>query len=65
VSEEHGVFVWHPLLGLVRRERNIVVETAVPTSRTVRQPVRSKVEQRIVVARDLTGDPTVCRPGTS
>jgi hypothetical protein len=60
VSEEHGVFVWHPLLGLVRRERNIVVETAVPTSRTVRQPVRSKVEQRIIVARDLTGDPTRC-----
>ena len=65
VSEEHGVFVWHPLLGLVRRERNIVVEIAVPTSRTVRQPVRSKVEQRIVVARDLTGDPTVCRPSAS
>jgi hypothetical protein len=60
VSEEHGVFVWHPLLGLVRRERNIVVETAVPASRTVRQPVRSKVEQRIIVARDLSGDPTRC-----
>jgi hypothetical protein len=60
VSEEHGVFVWHPLLGLVRRERNIVVQTAVPVSRTVRQPVRSKVEQRIIVARDLTGYPTRC-----
>ncbi|HEU4682765.1 MAG TPA: hypothetical protein VFS51_13585 [Gemmatimonadales bacterium] len=63
VSEEHGVFVWHPLLGLVRRERNIVVETAVPASRAVRQPVRSKVEQRIIVARDLTGDPTRCPGG--
>jgi hypothetical protein len=63
VSVEHGVFVWHPLLGLVRRERNIVVETAVPASRAVRQPVRSKVEQRIIVARDLTGDPTRCVEG--
>jgi hypothetical protein len=60
VSEERGVFVWHPLLGLVRRERNIVVETAVPAGRTVRQPVRSKVEQRIILARDLSGDPTRC-----
>jgi hypothetical protein len=60
VSEERGVFIWHPLLGLVRRERNIVVQTAVAASRTVRQPVRSKVEQRIIVARTLIGDPTRC-----
>ena len=52
--EERGEFVWHPLLGLLRRDRRIVVETTVPTSRTVRQAVRSKVEQRITVARDLT-----------
>jgi hypothetical protein len=53
-SEEHGEFVWHPLLGLLRRDRTIVVETTVPPSRSVRQAVRSKVEQRITVARDLT-----------
>jgi hypothetical protein len=53
-SEEHGEFVWHPLLGLLRRDRRIVVETNVPPSRSVRQAVRSKVEQRITVVRDLT-----------
>jgi hypothetical protein len=63
VSEEHGTFVWHPLLGVVRRDRRIVVQTAVGASRTVRQPVRSKVEQRITVTRDLSGDPTRCRAG--
>jgi hypothetical protein len=60
VSEERGTFVWHPTLGLVRRDRKIVLETSVPVSRTVRQPVRSKVEQQITVIRDLTGDPTAC-----
>ena len=62
VTEERGSFIWHPTLGLVRRDRKIVVQTAVPMSRTVRQPVRSKVEQQIVVARNLSGDPTICRP---
>jgi hypothetical protein len=62
MTEEHGTFVWHPLLGLVRRERSIVVQTSVPASRAVRRPVRSKVEQRITLTRDLTGDPTGCRP---
>lgn len=58
VSEEDGSFVWHPLLGLVRRDRTIVVQTTVPVSRTVRQPVRSKVEQRVTVSRQVT--PTTC-----
>ena len=62
ISEERGSFVWHPTLGLVRRDRRIVVQATVPVSRTVRQPVRSKVEQQIVVARNLSGDPTACRP---
>ncbi len=62
VSEERGTFVWHPMLGLVRRDRKIVVRTTVPPSRSVRQAVRSKVEQRITLLRDLTGDPTRCRP---
>ena len=60
ISEENGSFVWHPTLGLVRRDRSIVVQTSVPVSRTVRRPVRSRVEQRIVVTRDLRGDPTAC-----
>jgi hypothetical protein len=52
-SQEQGTFVWHPHLGLLQRERRIVVETVVPANRRVRQPVRSKVEQRITVRRDL------------
>ena len=62
-TREHGQFVWHPLLGLVRRERSIVVETTVPPSRTVRQAVRSKVEQWITLVRDL--GPVGCRPGSA
>ena len=57
VSEEHGTFVWHPVLGLVQRNRRIVIETLVPASRSIRQPVRSKIEQRITVVRDLTVSP--------
>lgn len=53
-SQERGTFVWHPLLGLVRRERRILVETNIPASQSVRQAVRSKIEQRITVVRDLT-----------
>lgn len=54
-TEEDGEFVWHPALGLLRRDRRIVVETTVPPSRSVRQAVRSKVEQRITLVRDLRG----------
>lgn len=50
-SEEHGQSVWHPLLGLIGRDRTIVVETTVPPSRTVRRTVRSRVEQRITLER--------------
>jgi hypothetical protein len=53
-SEERGEFVWHPVLGLIQRERRIVVEMTVPPSQSVRQAVRSKVEQRITLVRDLT-----------
>lgn len=53
VSQEHGTFVWHPLLGLLRRDRRIVVETDVPAGQAVRQPVRSKIEQRITLVRAL------------
>jgi hypothetical protein len=52
-SREHGTFVWHPLLGLLRRDRRIVVETSVPAGRSIRQPVRSRIEQRITLLRDL------------
>ena len=53
-SQEHGSYVWHPTLGLLRRERRIVIETTVPPGREVRQAVRSKIEQQITVERDLS-----------
>ena len=60
-TQERGEFVWHPLLGLIRRDRRIVVETTVPPSRAVHQAVRSKVEQRITVVRDLIQRPGCAR----
>jgi hypothetical protein len=57
VSREQGTFVWHPAAGLIRRERRIVVETQVPAGRTIRQPVRSRLEQHITVLRDLSVSP--------
>ena len=53
VSIERGQYVWHPTLGLLSRQRTVVVETTVPSGRSVPQPVRSHIEQRISVARDL------------
>jgi hypothetical protein len=53
-TEERGELVWHPVLGLLRRDRSIVVETTVPPGRSVRQAVRSRVVQRITVRRDPT-----------
>jgi hypothetical protein len=63
VSRERGTFVWHPTLGLVKRERSIVIEATVPSSRTVRQAVRSRIEQRISVVRDLRAPVERCSPG--
>jgi hypothetical protein len=57
VTRERGTFVWHPLVGLVGRERHIVVETKVPAGGAVRQAIRSKIQQRIRVVRDLTVPP--------
>jgi hypothetical protein len=60
-SNEVGQFVWHPQRGLLRRQRSIVVETTVPPSRSVRQAVRSKVEQRITLVRtSVSGRQTLC-----
>jgi hypothetical protein len=63
-SQERGEFVWHPFLGLLRRDRRIVVETTVPPSRSVRQAVRSRVEQHVTVVRDLA-PPVGCSPAPS
>jgi hypothetical protein len=53
-SRERGTFVWHPTLGLIRRERKIVIDATVPRSRTVRQAIHTRVEQSITLARDLS-----------
>jgi hypothetical protein len=63
VSKEQGTFVWHPTLGLMRRERRIVIETTVPPGRAVREAVRSHIEQQISVARDLRIPPGSCTSG--
>ncbi len=63
-SEERGEFVWHPFLGLLRRDRRIVVETTVPPGRSVRQAVRSRVAQHVTLVRDLT-PPVGCSPAPS
>jgi hypothetical protein len=54
VSRESGTFVWHPMLGLITRERNIIVETTVPPGGPVRQAIRSRIQQHIRVTRDLS-----------
>ena len=61
-STEIGQFVWHPQQGLLRRQRSIVVETTVPPGPSVRQAVRSKVEQRITLIRVAlaAGRQTLC-----
>lgn len=56
-SAEQGTFVWHPSVGLVRRDRRITIETSVPAKGLVQQTVRSKIEQRITVVRDLSVPP--------
>jgi hypothetical protein len=59
-SNEVGQYVWHPQRGLLRSQRSIVVETTVPPSRSVRQAVRSKVEQRLTLIRTSGGRQTLC-----
>jgi hypothetical protein len=56
-SVEQGTFVWHPSVGLLRRDRRITIKTTVPARGLVQQPVRSRIEQRIVLERDLTIPP--------
>jgi hypothetical protein len=49
--EEEGDIYWSPASGLVRRLRAITVEATVPSGERVRQPVRSRVEQRVELTR--------------
>ena len=51
VSIEDGEVDWEDGIGLVRRVRRIVVETTVPAGGVVRMPVRSRLEQAVVLER--------------
>jgi hypothetical protein len=50
ISEE-GEITWDPAAGLVRRTREIVVETSISAEGRIRQPVRSRVVQRVELRR--------------
>ncbi len=50
-TREEEIFAWHPRQGLVRRDRTIIVETDIPGGGSVGRPVRSRLEQRIVIER--------------
>ncbi|HET6837656.1 MAG TPA: hypothetical protein VFH24_06400 [Gemmatimonadales bacterium] len=58
-SEEQGTFVWHPSVGLIRRERHITLKTTVPARGVVQQTVRSRIEQKITLSRDLHVPPEI------
>jgi hypothetical protein len=60
VTRERGMFYWHPQRGMIARERTIIIETSVPASRAVGPAVRSRIEQRISLRRDLSVSPTSC-----
>jgi hypothetical protein len=48
---EEGEFTWDAAAGLVRRTRTILVETSIPVGGRIRQPVRSRVVQRVELTR--------------
>jgi hypothetical protein len=48
--EQGGIF-WSPVVGLVRRTRDITVEATIPSGGRIRQPVRSRIVQHIVLTR--------------
>lgn len=53
---EEGQVDWDPGTGFLRRSRRIVVETSVPVGGPVRAPLRSRLEQEVVVERVASGD---------
>jgi hypothetical protein len=48
---EDGRVSWDETSGLLRRERRITVITEVPAGGLIRQPLRSRLEQEVVVER--------------
>ncbi|MEO8200386.1 MAG: hypothetical protein ABI679_07695 [Gemmatimonadota bacterium] len=51
-GEDHrGVFVWDPAVGLLRWDREITIRTLIPPGKDIRQAVRAKVVQHVVLQR--------------
>jgi hypothetical protein len=55
VTVEQGQVDWDATAGLLRRTRHIVVETSVPAGGPLRAPLRSRLEQDVVLERVVTG----------
>lgn len=51
LTSEDGEFAWDSESGLAWRYRDIVVETSIAAEGRIRQPVRSRVVQRVELAR--------------
>ncbi len=51
VTVEEGQIDWDAERGLLRRVRRLVVETAVPAGGPLKLPLRSRLEQEVVLAR--------------
>jgi hypothetical protein len=49
---EEGQVDWDTAAGLLRRTRHIVVETSVPAGGPLRAPLRSRLEQDVVLERE-------------
>jgi hypothetical protein len=50
-TREQGEILWSPASGLVRRTRDITVEATIPSGGRIREPVRSRVVQRVELTR--------------
>ena len=48
---EQGEILWSPASGLVRRTRDITIEATIPSGGRIREPVRSRVVQRVELTR--------------
>jgi hypothetical protein len=48
---EQGEIFWSPGSGLVRRTRDITIEATIPSGGRIRQPVRSRVIQKVELTR--------------
>jgi hypothetical protein len=58
VTVEEGRLDWDPAVGLLRRERHIVVETLVPAGGPLKLPLQSRLEQTVTLTRGRRMCPT-------